>query len=133
MSHVGTVRHMYEAFGRGDIAAIIEKMSPQVEWEYGQAENGVPWLARRHGRTGVSEFFAALGSGLTFSRFEPRRFFSDGDMVVVLVNVTATVNATGKAISEDDEVHVWTFGEDGLACRFAHRADTHQHVEALRP
>lgn len=133
MSYVDSVRQMYAAFGRGDVAAIVEKMDPQVEWEYGQSENTVPWLARRRGRAGVSEFFAALGAGLAFSRFEPRRFFSDGDMVVVLVNVTVTVKTTGRTFSEDDEVHLWTFGGDGLVRRFAHRADTHQHVEALRP
>lgn len=133
MNHVDTVRQMYAAFGRADVAAIVEKMDPEVEWEYGQAENPVPWLARRRGRHGVVAFFEALGRGVTFSRFEPHRFFADGNMVVVLVNVTLTVTATGKTFSEDDEVHIWTFGENGLARRFAHRADTHQHAEALRP
>ena len=33
MSNVDTVKEMYEAFGRGDVPAIIEKLDENVEWD----------------------------------------------------------------------------------------------------
>jgi ketosteroid isomerase-like protein len=33
MSNIETVKAVYDAFGRGDIAAIMEVISDHVEWE----------------------------------------------------------------------------------------------------
>lgn len=33
MGNIDTVKQMYEAFGRGDIPAIIDKLDPNVEWD----------------------------------------------------------------------------------------------------
>jgi hypothetical protein len=131
LSHVEQVRKLYEAFGRGDIPTIIGALDPDIEWEYGEGDTEVPWLKKRRGRTGVIEFFEALRS-LEFHLFEPKRFLADESLVVVLVNVHATVKATGKSFAQTDEVHLWHFNAQGQPARFAHRVDTHQHVLAVR-
>ena len=35
MSNVHTVQEIYAAFGRGDVPAILSRLSESVEWEYG--------------------------------------------------------------------------------------------------
>jgi hypothetical protein len=35
MSNLRTAQELYEAFGRGDLATILSKLSESVEWEYG--------------------------------------------------------------------------------------------------
>jgi ketosteroid isomerase-like protein len=130
VSHIPTVQNIYEAFGRGDVAAILATLAADVEWEYGGAPStDVPWLQARRGRAQVGGFFESL-QAIEFHSFAPVAFFESGQTVVSLVNLEATVKATGARVSEVDEVHIWHFGADGLVIRFRHRADTHQHWKA---
>ena len=59
MSNIDTVKGIYEAFGRGDIPAIIEKLDPNVEWDVEISTPGVPWLQPRRGAANIPAF---LGS-----------------------------------------------------------------------
>jgi ketosteroid isomerase-like protein len=130
MTPIETVRHVYAAFGRGDIPAILACLAEDVEWEYGQPANPAPWLQQRRGRAAVPGFFDALATHVEFHHFEPRHLLADGPLVVALVDFSATVRKTGRTVTEVDEVHVWRFDEAGRVLRFAHRADTLQHASA---
>ena len=129
MAHVQTVQQIYDAFGRGDVAAILAKLAQDVDWEYGGGSTDVPWLQPRRGRERVAGFFEALG-GLDFHSFAPKEFFESGATVVVLIDLEATVRATGRRVSEVDEVHIWRFDAAGLVSGFCHRADTYKHWAA---
>jgi uncharacterized protein len=48
-----TVQAMYEAFGRGDVPSILERLDDDVVWEEGGLDHGVPWLRRRRPRRRV--------------------------------------------------------------------------------
>ena len=130
MAHVDTVKKIYQAFGQGDIATILEQLADDVEWEYGINSTDVPWLQPRKGRARVPEFFQALG-GMDIKDFQPKTFLEAGDIVVVLTNLDATVRTTGKRIVEEDEVHIWYFDSAGKVSRFRHRIDTHQQWLAV--
>ena len=130
MPHVETVQRIYQAFGQGDVGAILERLADDVEWEYGVTSTDVQWLQPRQGRADVVHFFQALGA-LDIHKFEPTAFIDGGDVVVALVNFEATVRATGRRIVEEDEVHLWRFDGSGRISRFRHRADTHQHWMAV--
>src|SRR5687768_13367542 len=108
MQTAEVVQQMYEAFGRGDVPGILEHLAEDVEWEYGLVSTKVPWLQRLRGRADVPRFFEAL-QRLEFNRFEPHTILASEDVVVVLVNLDATVKSTGKLIQEEDEVHIWWF------------------------
>ena len=41
------MRAIYEAFGRGDLSAILDKLDDAVEWETQAPVPGVPWLQSR--------------------------------------------------------------------------------------
>jgi ketosteroid isomerase-like protein len=123
---------MYAAFGRGDVPGILAHLADDVDWEYGQASNDVPWLQPRRGRDAVGGFFEAVGGGLEFHKFAPKEIIEGDGVVVALIDIDATVKATGRRITEEDEIHVWRFGADGKVVRFRHGVDTHAHQSAFK-
>lgn len=133
MSNIDTVKAMYEAFGRGDVQKILSALGPDVDWDYANTVTTVPWLVRRRGASAVGGFFEALGA-LEFKKFQVKEVFgtSDGKTVIALLDVDAVVKASGKELSEVDEIHLWRFGDDGKVARFRHGVDTAKHANALK-
>jgi uncharacterized protein len=76
MRNLNTVQQIYDAFQRGDIPAIIDKLDPNVEWDVEAPTPGVPWLQPRRGAASVPGFFESLAP-LSFQRFEPHTFFEE--------------------------------------------------------
>ena len=130
MAHADTVRQLYDFFGRGDIPSILAALAEDVEWEYGGVSTDVPWLQPRRGRAAVAGFFEALGA-IDFHSFTPKAVLESGGVVVSLIDLDATVRATGRRVVELDEVHIWHFDGAGRVVRFRHRADTHLHWQAF--
>lgn len=133
MGNSTTVQAIYEAFGRGDIPAILEVMSDDVRWDHWPAGNGaqdagVPWMAERTGKDGVGEFFASLGA-LEIHGFAPVALLEGDGRVVALIEVDLEVRASGRRF-RDDEIHMWEFGSDGKVTAFRHHVDTAKHVAA---
>jgi ketosteroid isomerase-like protein len=128
MSNTQIVQSIYEAFGRGDIPAILERLHPDVEWEHDMVAHGIPWVTPRKGRAGVVQFFEGL-QGLDFHVFEPFTLLEGPGQVMGLIRLEATVRATGKRV-KDLEAHLFTFDDAGRITRFRHFVDTHQHLLA---
>ncbi len=131
MNHLETTKHMYEAFARGDVPAILACLHEDVEWEYGVISHDVPWYQARRGRSEVMGFFESLAA-LTWHKFEPKSFLAADDLVVVLIDADYTVTATGGRVVYEDAIMLWRFDDQGLVRRFAHRVDTHQAWLACR-
>jgi ketosteroid isomerase-like protein len=132
MSYLATVQDIYDAFGKGDVPRILAHLSEDVAWEYGAGASDVPWLQPRAGKEGAAAFLSSLAD-FQIERFEPTTLLESNDLVVVLLNVEATVRPTGRRIIEEDQIHLWHFGKDGKVERFRHRADTLQHQRACKP
>jgi uncharacterized protein len=132
MTPIETVQHLYAAFGRGDVPAILACLAEDVQWEHDTFPNPVPWLQPLKGREQVPRFFEALAGHIDFSRFEPKTILAQGDTVVSLIDLEATVRRTGKRVVEIDEIHIWRFNAQGQVTRFRHRCDTWQQAMALR-
>lgn len=131
MSNIQTVQTIYEAFGRGDVPAIMSKLSDSVEWDYSANSTEVPWLFNRKGKDETAGFFVSL-SELEFNKFEPKEFLEGDNIVVVLLDIGFTVKPTGKQIGEKDAVHIWRFNKEGKVERFRHGIDTHKHHLAYK-
>jgi ketosteroid isomerase-like protein len=129
-SNTETVQAMYQAFGRGDVPAILACLREDVEWEHDAVDHGVPWLKPRRGPAEVGRFFADL-AGVEISRFEPMSFLASADQVAAVIAIELAVKATGRTV-RDLELHLWTFDSSGRVSRFRHVVDTHQHVLAYR-
>lgn len=126
--NVETVKAIYECFGKGDVAGILARLAPDVEWEHDWGAPPLRWYAPRRGRDEVPQFFAALAD-FEFLRFEPVAFLAGDNLVAVPIHFEARVKATGHTI-RDLEAHLWTFDGDGLVQRFRHLVDTRQFALA---
>lgn len=129
--NIATVKKIYEAFGRGDVPAILEVMHPEVEWELGAVDKRpeVPWLAARRGREAVVGFFETLAKELRFERFEVLGVMGDGPWVVGLAHVEAVHTGTGRRLVERCEAHIWRFDDAGRVTGMRHGADSLHHAE----
>ena len=130
--HIATVQSIYQAFGSGNIPAILERLSPDVRWEEwadNQAQRGgVPTLAARRGPDEVMAFFQAVGS-LQLHNLEVLDIVGGERQVVAEVVIDFTVPATGRRC-RDEELHLWTFGGDGKVQRLRHYTDTAKQLWA---
>ena len=131
MSNLQTVQSIYEAFGRGDIRAILGHLHTDIDWDYGITDAGVPWLRPGRGPSHVRQFFESL-SAVDFKTFQPKTFLEAGNVVVALIDVAFEVKATGRPVKEEDEVHIWHFDGEGHVTRVSHKIDTYQHWVAFR-
>ena len=112
----------YEAFGRGDMAALAELMTDDIEWVSPGDPDHNPNAGTFNGKEAVLGWFGGLASTLDFTTFEPREFIAQDDKVVSLVYAEATVPKTGRTLI-NHEAHVWTF-RDGKVARFQIYEDT---------
>ncbi len=120
----------YEAFGRGDMAALAEVMADDIEWVTPGEPDDDPNAGTFKGKEAVLGWFGGLASTLDFTTFEPREFIAQNDKVVSLVYAEATVRDTGRAVV-NHEAHVWTF-RDGKLARFQNYQDTAAAAAAHR-
>ena len=126
--NLDVIRRGYEAFGRGDINALLESFDEHISW----VTPGPPELAtsgNRSGRQAVAQFFAAVNEVFEIQRFEPREFLAQDDRIVVLGSETARVRATGKVV-DLDWVHVFAMG-NGKVVAFQEFFDTAAVVAAV--
>lgn len=130
--NIETVKSIYAAFGRGDVPAILEVVSNDVEWELGGLDHGIPWLVPGKGRDAAVRFFQTL-SGFDVNVFEVLSVMADGPYVVGLIHIELTWRATGKRLVERCEAHVWKFDEKGRVAAMRHCADTHHHWQVAQP
>ena len=83
MSNVETVQAIYDAFGRGEIEAILDQLADDVEWDQDAPGYGVSIYEPGAGTEHAKRFFETVGRELEFSRFEPTNFLSGGNQVAV--------------------------------------------------
>jgi ketosteroid isomerase-like protein len=98
MGNLESVQAVYEAFGRGDVPAILEVLSDDVEWDEDAPAYGIPIYEPGAGKEHVKRFFNAVQEGLEFLRFEPTNFLSGGNQVAVPVNIEAKVKSNGNLL-----------------------------------
>ena len=116
------VREIYDAVGRGDVAAILERVTDDVDWSAEAAGHAAPWHGRRTGPAGVASFFADLAGSIEITEFTPHAFATGEDDVHLLVRWTFRSIATGRQASMTMH-HYWRI-RDGKVGRFRGSEDT---------
>lgn len=130
--NIQTTKEMYEALGRGDIGAILERVTDDVDWSTDAAIKSAPWYGPKHGKEQVRGFFEAIGKTGPITDFTPLSFASsDEGEVMVLIRYAFTVTATGKDVAMNMH-HYWKF-RDGKAFFVRSSEDTAQVAAALTP
>lgn len=99
---LAVVQSAYEAFGKGDIPAVLETFAPDIQWHF-LGRN--PLAGTYKGPQEVVGFFTRLmeGTGGTFS-MEIDDFLASDQHVVVLVRASA--QRDGRRLDKDG-VHIW--------------------------
>ena len=125
------VEEIYAAFGRGDVPAILARLAADVAWDdwpdnFAQRA-GVPHLVTRRGPAEVEGFFAVLGS-CTVLDFAVLDIIGADRQVVAEVRASFALPGGGRFT--DEELHLWTFDDEGRVSRFRHYCDTAKHIAA---
>jgi ketosteroid isomerase-like protein len=130
-ANLRVVKEIYDAFGRGDIPAILGKIAPGCRWEAWEnnraQREGVPTLQPRTGPEGVAQFFAAV-SELDVSDFRVLDILPGDRQVAVEVMIEYTTPAGGRL--RDEEVHLWALDDSQRVTRLRHYVDTAKHIAA---
>ena len=127
-TNVEVVQETYEAVGRGDIPALLDLLTDDVEWTL-QGPSVIPFAGTRRGREGAAEFFSLVGENIEFEQFEPREFVVQGDTVVVLGYERSLIKPTGHTL-EQEWAHAYTL-RDGKIAKFRAFEDTAALVVAF--
>jgi ketosteroid isomerase-like protein len=134
MSNLATVRSIYEAFGKGDVPAILEQLAEDIEWE-SWADNfsvraGVAWMTLRSGRQNVAQFFEVVGK-FEIVDIQVLNFLEGGNQVAVEFVIEARLPGWGGRSFRDEEMHLWTFDDSGKVTRLRHYTDTAKQIAAF--
>jgi uncharacterized protein len=129
--NIKTIQSVYEAFGRGDIQAVLEAITDDVDWAAEASSTAVPWYGVRHGKDGVAAFFEAFGSTMEVREFNPYAFAANDNEVHTVVHCRASSRATGKEI--DHDLHHYFRFENGKIAFYRGTEDTAQTMAALIP
>jgi ketosteroid isomerase-like protein len=127
-SSADIVKGIYEAFGRGDVGAVLGAFDPGIAWR--EADNflyadGNPYIGPQRVAEGV--FQRVIGDLDGFS-ISVDNVIDGGDAVVTEGRYRATVKKTGTPV-DAQFAHVWQL-RDGKIVRFQQYTDTKQWAQA---
>lgn len=121
------VRDVYEAFGRGDVPAVLGAMAADIEWH--EAE-GMPYGGVYHGGEAVAQnVFGPITQDVVDFAVTAEEFIASGDAVAAVVRYTGTGKATGKKL-DLPVVHVWKV-RNGKVQQFRQFIDTAKFLEVV--
>jgi ketosteroid isomerase-like protein len=129
-----TTAAIYRAFGSGDMPTLLGMMADDVRWEtdwednFAQRAGGPAFYRPFHGKDEVAAgFFEAIGAN-EFHQLEVRDIIADGNRAVARVALEYTMPSGGRY--RDEQLHLWTFDDDGKVVRLRHYTDTAKHIAA---
>lgn len=128
-TNLDIIKEAYEAFGRGDIDAVLSIEDPNTELEIAGPED-IPWAGSFRGRDGARKYFAAIEAETEFDTFEPHTFMAQGDIVVVLGFEKVRSKRTGRSY-ENHWVHAFTMA-GGKIIKFREYCDSATVAAAFR-
>ena len=127
--NLATINEIYDAVGVGDVDAILDRVTDDVDWAAEATGTGAPWHGPRTGKTGVASFFADLGGSIEISEFTPRHFAAGEADVHLLVDWAFRSIATGQEASMTMH-HYWRL-RDGKVEYFRGSEDTELTTQAF--
>ncbi len=128
--NIETINELYAAFGRGDVQAILDRVTDDVDWSTDAAIVSAPWYGERHGKAEVPSFFEGIAKTGPVTEFSLISIAGndDGD-VHAFIRYAFTVAATGKEVRMNLH-HYWRF-RDGKVSYVRASEDTALVAAAL--
>jgi uncharacterized protein len=131
-ANLAAIKEIYDAFGRGDIPAILGKIAPGCRWEPWENNRaqraGVPTLQPRTGPEGAAQFFAVAGE-LEIRDFQILDILASEHQVAAEVVIAYTTPTGGHL--RDEEIHLWALDDHQRVTRLRHYVDTAKHIAAF--
>lgn len=125
---LAVVQSVYDAFGRGDVPAVLGAFDPAIEWNEAEGflyAEGNPYIGPDAVAGGV--FQRVVGDVADFA-VRPSRLSEAGDVVLAEGRYTGTWKANGRPV-DAQFAHVWEV-RDGKVVKFQQYTDTRQWAEA---
>ena len=94
------VKGCSDAFGRGDIPAILDACAENTEVIFPGDPSIIPYAGRWKGKAGVAEYFRAIGESVDVLKWNLQHNVSSGDRVASFGTMDLRVKATGKTITD---------------------------------
>ena len=130
MSSTEVIKSAYEAFGRGDMPAVLGAMDPDVRWHEAEGNpyqpSGEAWIGPD---AIVTNLFQKLGADWAEFTVHPSSFHEAGDVVTVEGRYVGKHGGTGKSL-DCQFCHVWTLG-GGKITKFQQYVDTAKLQDAM--
>jgi ketosteroid isomerase-like protein len=125
--NVEFVQGVYDAFGRGDVPAVLGACAEDIEWF---EADGMPYGGLHRGPEAVAQnVFGPITEDVEGFAVTPEELIGSGATVAAVVRYTGTGKATGKAL-DVPVVHVWDI-RDGKLARFRQFIDTVKYAEVV--
>lgn len=118
---------MYDAFSKGDVAAVLASMDANIHW---QEPASLPFEDQRGPQAVAENIFGPLISQIERFTVTANEVFDAGDVVFTIGIYGGTGANTGTELNAEF-VHVWRFGPDGKITGFRTYTDTHLWRQAL--
>ena len=128
--NIKVIEGVYEAFSRGDVAAILEVVTDDVDWATETTSKVAPWYGPRRGKEGVAAFFEGFGSTMEVEEFTPISFAANDADVLTVVRFRAKSRSTGRTAAMD--LHHFFRFRDGKIAYYRGTEDTAQTEAVLR-
>jgi ketosteroid isomerase-like protein len=129
--NIKIIQDVYDAFARGDVAAVLDAVADDVDWAAEASGSGAPWYGVRHGKDEVVRFFEAFGAAMEVEEWTPLAFAASDADVHTVVRIRTRSRATGKSVAMN--LHHFFTLRDGKIAYYRGTEDTAQTEAALRP
>lgn len=121
---------VYANFESGNIEAILALMADDVKWTHHGPRELIPFAGEWNGRDGAAQQLMIFVEATEALFVNVKGMFANGDQVIVLINESYKVNATGKSYVTD-VAHIWKI-QDGKIVQFDELYDSAAIAEAFR-
>lgn len=126
---LASVQRLYAAYSRGDLDAVLEELTDDVDWAAEAAGKTAPWHGPFAGKADVPRFFKEIASNVEVIDFRVESLTSNETDVVANILWSFKVHATGSIVSMRMQ-HLWRF-RDGKIAYFRGSEDTEQTARAF--
>ena len=126
---VGLIEQLYEDFAQGDVAAVLQRFSDDIEWS--SAEGSPYWTGRPAvgPQEVVEKVLGRLATDYDDFTVHVERLVGLGPTVLMQGRYSARTKATGRSL-DAQVAHVWDIRDDKVV-RFQQYVDTAQVREVL--
>ena len=124
---IDTVKEMYGAFSRGDIAGVMAHVADDVLWEAeGPAE--LKFTGIRRGKQDTMGFFTAIAEEHQNPLLNMTEFVSSADSVACFGRYACTLAKSGRRV-DTPVAHLFKF-KNGKVVHYTNLTDTAAYIEA---